>query len=593
MGTPGQSRIERRLTAILAADIAGYSRLMGVDEIGTACALREHRAAVDPIMASHGGRIVKTTGDGVLVEFPSIVAAVECAVAVQTRMAERNADLPEDRQMRFRIGINLGDVLIEGDDILGDGVNVAARLEGIAEPGGIYISDAAYHQVQDKISAEFVDMGEQNLKNIARPVRAFAIRGAGSRVSPDVTVTAASVPKLSLVVLPFGNLGGGADQDYFVDGLTEDLTTELSRLPKSFVIACNTAFTFKGKPIDVKWIGRELGVRYVLEGSVRKSGQRVRVNAQLIDAETGGHLWADRFDREVTDLFALQDAVTMELAGVFGVKLIEAESRRSKRKLNPDALDLEMQARAAWNRGWSRENIAAANRLYDQALELDPDNIPALTGLATGLAISVVSLWTEAREADLRRAEALASRARALDPHDASCRYAMGFVRRMQNRFDEAISELEAAVRLNPNMHLAYDTLGFTKALVGRGEEALSHFANAIRLSPRDPMLFIGYFGFGWAQFLLGNDDQAVEMLRKSIALNPGYSPAHLFLTAAYAMQDSIEEAHDAHAAYLRTNPAVNTITLLRANALSTHPIYMAQRERLYEGMRRAGMPEE
>ena len=359
------------------------------------------------------------------------------------------------------------------------------------------------------------------------------------------------------------------------------------------MIACNTAFTFKGKPIDVKRIGRDLGVRYVLEGSVRKSGQRVRVNAQLIDAETGGHLWADRFDREVTDLFALQDAVTMELAGVFGVKLIEAESRRSKRKLNPDALDLEMQARAAWNRGWSRENIAAANRLYDQALELDPDNMPALTGLATGLAISVVSLWTEAREADLRRAEALASRARALDPHDASCRYAMGFVRRMQNRFDEAISELEAAVRLNPNMHLAYDTLGFTKALVGRAEEALSHFANAIRLSPRDPMLFIGYFGFGWAQFLLGKDDQAAEMLRKSIALNPGYSPAHLFLTAAYAMQDQIEEAHDAHAVYLRTNPAVNTITRLRANALSTHPVYMAQRERLYEGMRRAGMPEE
>jgi tetratricopeptide (TPR) repeat protein len=213
--------------------------------------------------------------------------------------------------------------------------------------------------------------------------------------------------------------------------------------------------------------------------------------------------------------------------------------------------------------------------------------------LATGLAISVVSLWTEAREADLRRAEALASRARALDPHDASCRYAMGFVRRMQNRFDEAISELEAAIRLNPNMHLAYDTLGFTKALVGRSEEALSHFADAIRLSPRDPMLFIGYFGFGWAQFLLGNDDQAAEMLRKSIALNPGYSPAHLFLTAAYAMQDRIEEAHEAHAAYLRTNPAVNTVTLLRANALSTHPVYLAQRERLYEGMRRAGMPEE
>lgn len=423
-------------------------------------------------------------------------------------------------------------------------------------------------------------------------MRAYAIQGPGPQASLDVTTSAASVPKLSLVVLPFSNLGGGADHDYFVDGLTEDLTTELSRLPESFVIACNTAFTFKGKPTDVKRIRRELGVRYVLEGSVRKSGQRVRVNAQLIDAETGGHLWADRFDREVIDLFALQDAITIELAGVFGVKLIEAESQRSKRKLNPDTLDLQMQARAAWNRGWSRESIAAANRLYNQALELDPNNVSALTGLATGLVIGVVSLWTDAREADLGRAEALASRAMALDPHDASCHYAIGFVRRMQNRFDEAISELEAAIRLNPNMHLAYDTLGFTKAFVGRAEESLSHFADAIRLSPRDPMLFIGYYGLGWAQFLLGNDAQAAEMLRKSIALNPGYAPALLFLTAAYAMRGRIEAAHEAYAAYMRTNPAVTTITLLRANALSTHPIYMAQRDRLYEGMRRAGMPE-
>ena len=252
-----------------------------------------------------------------------------------------------------------------------------------------------------------------------------------------------------------------------------------------------------------------------------------------------------------------------------------------------------MQARAAWNRGWSRENFAAANRLYDQALELDPNSVLAMTGLATGLAISVVSLWTEAPDADLRRAEALATRAMALDPHDASCHYALGFVRRMQRRFDEAIGELEAAIRLNPNMHLAYNTLGITKVLAGRGEEALSHFADAIRLSPRDPLLFIGHFGIGWARFLLGDDDQAVEMLRKSIALNPGYSPAHLFLTAAYAMQDRVEEAREALAAYLRTNPAVNTITLLRANAQSTHPVYLAQRERLYEGMRRAGMPEE
>lgn len=407
---------------------------------------------------------------------------------------------------------------------------------------------------------------------------------------PDIASSAR--PKLSLVVLPFANLSGDAEQDYFVDGLTDDLTTELSRLPGSFVIARNTAFTFKDKIVDVKQIGRELGVRYALEGSIRKAGQRVRVNAQLIDAETGGHLWADRFDREIADLFALQDSITIELARVLGLKLVEAESRRSQHKLSPDAFDLELQARAVWNRGWSRENIAAANRLYEQALELDPNSVSAMTSLATGLAFGVVSLWTETPEADLNRAEALAARALVLDPHDASSHYAVGLVRRMQRRFDDAIGELEASIRLNPNIHLTYNTLGITKVLAGRGEEALSHFADAIRLSPRDPLLFIGYFGIGWAEFLRANDAQAVDMLRKSLALNPGYSPAHQFLTAAYAMQSHIGAAREALAAYLRTNPTVNTITLLRENAQSTHPVYMAQRERLYEGMRRAGLPE-
>ena len=496
MGTPGQSR--RRLTAILAADIAGYSRLMGVDEIGTACALREHRAAVDPIMASYGGRIVKTTGDGVLVEFPSIVAAVECAVAVQTRMAERNADLPEDRQMRFRIGINLGDVLIEGDDILGDGVNVAARLEGIAEPGGIYISDAAYHQVQDKISAEFVDMGEQNLKNIARPVRAFAIRCAGPRVSPDVTITAASVPKLSLVVLPFGNLGGGADQDYFVDGLTEDLTTELSRLPKSFVIACNTAFTFKGKPIDVKRIGRDLGVRYVLEGSVRKSGQRVRVNAQLIDAETGGHLWADRFDREVTDLFALQDAVTMELAGVFGGKTYRGREPPQQAQTESRCARPRCGSRSL-NRGWSRENIAAADRLYDQALELDPDNMPALTGLATGLAIRVgqpVDRSTRGRPASGRGywrhgpGRSIRTMLLAATPWDLCVECRTASTRRSANW-----RQRSGSIRICTLRTTRWGLRKPSSAGARRPCRTLRTRSASVHATR---MLFIGYFGFGW-----------------------------------------------------------------------------------------------
>ena len=423
-------------------------------------------------------------------------------------------------------------------------------------------------------------------------VAAGKTASAGTSAGETPSRKDSAKPKLSILVLPFVNLGGDADQDYFVDGLTDDLTTELSRLPGSFVMARNTAFTFKGKIADVKQIGRELGVRYVLEGSVRKAGQRVRVNAQLIDTETGRHLWADRFDREIIDLFALQDSITIELARVLGVKMIEAESRSSKRELVADAFDLEMQARAAWNRGWSRENFAAANRLFDQALELDPNSISAMSSLATGLAIGVVSQWTDAPEADLRRADALATKALALDPHDAFCHYAVGLVRRMQRRFDDAIGELEASIRLNPNAHLTHTTLGITKVLAGRGEEALSHFADAIRLSPRDPLLFIGHFGIGWAEFLHAHDAQAVQMLRKALDLNPGYTPAHLFLTAAYGMQDRLEEAREALAAYLRTKPSANTITLLRANSQSTHPVYMAQRERLYEGMRRAGLRE-
>src|SRR5690348_15334600 len=289
-------RVGRRLAAIVAADVAGYSRLMGLDEVGTARTLREHRKVTDALVAKHGGRLVKTTGDGVLLEFPSVVDAVECAVAVQAVMAERNQGVPENRLMFLRVGINLGDILIEGDDILGDGVNVAARLEGIAEPGGICISSSAYDQVRGKVSVEFTDLGEQTLRNIARPIRAYAIGVSAS--AHQTAPLPSSAPRLSIVVLPFANIGGGSEQDYFVDGVTESLTTDLSRISGAFVIARNTAFTFKGKAVDVKKLGRELNVRYVLEGSVQRGGKRLRVNVQLIDAETGNHLWADRFRSE-------------------------------------------------------------------------------------------------------------------------------------------------------------------------------------------------------------------------------------------------------------------------------------------------------
>ena len=368
-------RLGRRLSAILAADVAGYSRLMGLDEAGTARILREHRVIADAVVAKHGGRIVKTTGDGLLIEFPSVVDAVECAVAVQSVMSERNEGVPQDRQMLFRIGINLGDILIEGDDILGDGVNVAARLEGIAEPGGICISSSAYDQVRGKVDVEFADLGEQNLKNIARPVHAYAVmrNGLGLNKQNGGVPHTPSAPRLSIVVLPFANIGADPEQDYFADGVTEGLTTDLSRIAGSFVIARNTAFTFKGKAVDVKQIGRELNVRYVLEGSVQRGGNRLRVNVQLIDVETGNHLWAERFDKPVADLFDMQDEIVSRLANALDTQLIAAEARRAERSLHPNSMDLYFQGRAFANKGIAPEYQTQARASLNAPWRLTPE----------------------------------------------------------------------------------------------------------------------------------------------------------------------------------------------------------------------------
>src|ERR1700693_3868778 len=372
------ARVGRRLAAIVAADVAVYSRLMGLDEVGTARVLREHRKVTDALVAKHGGRLVKTTGDGVLLEFPSVVDAVECAVAVQAVMAERNQGVPEDRRMLLRIGINLGDILIEGDDILGDGVNVAARLEGIAQPGGICISSSAYDQVRDKVPVEFTDLGEQALKNIARPIRAYAV-GLSANAHQTASLPA-SAPRLSIVVLPFANIGGDPEQEYFVDGVTESLTTDLSRISGAFVIARNTAFTLKGKAVDVKQVGRDLNVRYVLEGSVQRSGNRLRVNVQLVDAGTANHLWAERFDKPVADLFDMQDEIVSRLANALDAELIAAEARRAEHSVHPDAMDLVFQGRSCFNRGLIPDYMTQARRFFEQALALDPENIEAMVG---------------------------------------------------------------------------------------------------------------------------------------------------------------------------------------------------------------------
>jgi len=392
-----EAQLERRLAAILAADVAGYSRLMGADEVGTLAALKAHRREiVDPAIAAHRGRIVKTTGDGILVEFASAVDAVTCAVAVQEKMADQTA---EGSRIQFRIGINIGEILIDGDDIFGDGVNVAARVENECEPGGVYLSDDAYRQVRGKTALDFDDLGEKLLK--IRPVRIYAVRsstsGSNSGKAPSSPQAQAGAletaagevakplplpDKPSIAVLPFTNMSGDREQEYFADGVVEDIITALSRFRSLFVIARNSSFTYKGKAVDIKQVGRELGVRYVLEGSVQRGGNRLRVNVQLIDAETGNHLWAERFDKPVADLFDMQDEIVSRLANALDAELVAAEARRAERLLHPDATDLYFQGMAYTYKGLTNEYLAQARGFFERALALDPDHIQALVGTA-------------------------------------------------------------------------------------------------------------------------------------------------------------------------------------------------------------------
>jgi adenylate cyclase len=422
--------IARSLAAILAADVAGYSRLMGADEEGTHERLKAHRRElVDPKIGAHSGRIVKTTGDGMLVEFPSVVDAVRCAAELQRAMIDREAGMPEDRRIRFRIGINLGDIIVEGDDIFGDGVNVAARLEALSDPGGLCISRMVRDQIRDKLAFAFEDLGEQSVKNITRPVRVYALRPEAvghmpaARVLPIPPISQpAVVPHLSIVVLPFANLSDDREQQYFADWITEDLTTDLSRIADMFVISRNTAFTYQNKRVDTKQIGRELGVHYVLEGSVRRSGNQIRVNAQLIDAETDAHLWAERFDRDTGDLFALQNEITSRLANALGVELIVAEAARPTD--NPDALDFILRGRAALLKPRMRDTYTEAISLFEHALALDPQSVEAQTRLADSLVGRVLDQMTGS--ADLARSDGLVRQVLAASPRSADAHLVKG-----------------------------------------------------------------------------------------------------------------------------------------------------------------------
>src|SRR6476660_6079342 len=528
---PQQSvRVGRRLAAIVAADVAGYSRLMGLDEVGTARTLREHRAVTDALVAEHGGRLVKTTGDGVLLEFPSVVDAVECAIAVQAVMAQRNEGIPQDRRMLFRIGINLGDILIEGDDILGDGVNVAARLEGIAEPGGICISSSAYEQVRGKVPVEFTDLGEQTLKNIARPIRAYAVGLSAN--AHQIAPLPSSTPRLSIVVLPFTNLGGDPEQEYFVDGVTESLTTDLSRISGAFVIARNTAFTFKGKAIDVKKLGRELNVRYVLEGSVQRGGNRVRVNVQLVDAETGNHLWAERFDKPIADLFDMQDEIVSRLANALNAELIAAEARRAERAPHPDATDLCFQGAAWLNMGRTPEQMAQARGFYERALALEPGNVDALVGTALVNFAIGTNLLPDDRIERLTAAEGAVTKALSLAPNHPIAHFVLGLVQIFTKRAAQGIAESERALALDRNLAPAHANIAIGKFFLGRGEETEAHMEQALRLSPRDTLVYIWSLFVGLAKLWQGADAEAIVWLRRSLEANRNPPSAHFNLAA-------------------------------------------------------------
>jgi adenylate cyclase len=481
----------RRLAAILAADIAGYSRLMGLDEVGTAQALREHRAAADPLVTEQGGRVVKTTGDGVLIEFGSVVGAVECALGLQRLAAERNAGTPSERRMEWRIGIHIGDVLIEGDDILGDGVNIAARLEGIAEPGGICISDYAFRQVRGKVEAEFADQGEQSLKNIARPLKVYRVGSSSATNQPIAPTAALPLPdKPSIAVLPFANMSGDPEQEYFADGMVEEIITALSRIRWLFVIARNSTFTYKGQAIDVKQVGRELGVRYVLEGSVRKAGGRVRITAQLIDAETSAHLWADRFDGSLEDVFELQDNVAVSVAGVIEPALQKAEIRRSAARPTTDLSAYDLYLRAYAMVLSSATQIPDALGLMEQAIARDPCYGPALAWAAVCRHRLVVDGRSKDPEADRRRGIDLARRAlRATTDDPGTVVNAAAALAFFGEDIGAMVALVDRALALHPSFARGWHISGVLRLWAGQPDIAITNLSRALSSPPASSIL--------------------------------------------------------------------------------------------------------
>jgi TolB-like protein/Flp pilus assembly protein TadD len=533
-----------------------------------------------------------------LLEFASVVDAVRCAVEVQHEMMERNADVPANRRIEFRMGINVGDIIKDGRDIYGDGVNVAARLEALAEPGGICISRMVRDQIRDKLPYPLDDLGEQSVKNIARPIRAYALHPRAVTDSPALSVLPvtpisppARAPRLSIVVLPFTNLSSDPEQQYFADGITEDLTAELSRIADMLVISRNTAFTFRNKPVDTKQIGRELGVRFVLEGSVRRSGNQIRINTELIDAEADSHVWADRFDGDTSDLFAVQDEITSRIAVALNLELIGAEAARPTE--NPDALDYILLGRAANAKPPSARKYVETISFFERALALDPHSVEAQCRLAGALAGRLLEDLSESPTADIERAESLSRQALAVSPRSPLAHYARGQVLRAQQRFQEAIAEYETVVAFNRNSVSALSHLGWCKLLAGAIGEAIPLQEQAIRLSHRDPYIGISYFRIGVAHLLQSRIDEAISWFEKARSANPGHPVPHAYLASAHALKGDTElaAAELAEARTLSRDDRYSSIARLNARPYCGVPKVRALFEETYfAGLRKAGL---
>jgi TolB-like protein/class 3 adenylate cyclase len=589
--------VERRLAAVLAADVAGYSRLMGADEEGTLARLKGIRKALfDPTIAAHRGRIVKTAGDGILVEFASAVDAVRGAVEVQQAMAKQNASVPQDTRIEFRIGIHVGDIIFDDNDIFGDGVNIAARLETVAEPGGVCISNDAYRQVRGKVEIVCDDMGPQPLKNIAEPMQAWRARLIGqtsSAVRPRSGVSETqglSLPdKPSIAVLPFQNMSGDLDQEYFADGIVEEIITALSRFKSLFVIARNSSFTYKGKAVDIKQIGRELGVRYVLEGSVRKAASRVRITAQLIDTSTGAHLWADRFDGATEDVFELQDQVTTSVVGAITPTLEQAEIGRAVLKPTDslDAYDHYMRGIASAYR-WTSEATSEALRHYYNAIEIDPKFALAHALATTCYGWRKSNGWVTDTANEIAETKRLAERAVQLDQNDAQvlC-WSGGSLALVCGEVDAGVANIERALRLNPNLMDAWLSSGLVRLILRDWNLAVEHFAHAMRLSPFDPMLFLMQQGTAIGFFFSCRYNEAAAWSAKSIGENPNYSSAWRITAASNAFLGRQEQAQKAILRLRQIEPGVRIATIKYPT-----PLGPSELARMEEGLRKAGLPE-